>query len=69
MKEFFKQIFTDAKGRPEIKMIFGIPLFIGAVVYGILVRDWVGFGALMGTALGLMGLTAAGDAVIDKGAA
>jgi hypothetical protein len=39
---------------------------IGAIVYGIVSRDWVGFGALIGTALGLMGLTTLGDAVIDK---
>lgn len=66
MKAFFAQIFTDAAGRPEIKMILGVPLFIGAIVYGIIERDWVGFGALIGTALGLMGLTTLGDAVIDK---
>ena len=66
MKDFFKQIFTDAAGRIEVKMILGVPMFIGAVVYGILARDWVGFTALMGTALGLMGLTAAGDAIIDR---
>lgn len=66
MKQFFKEIFTDAAGRPEIKMIMGIPMFIGAIVYGIVSRDWVGFGALIGTALGLMGLTTLGDAVIDK---
>lgn len=66
MKEFFKQIFTDALGRPEIKMILGVPMFIGAIAYGIVARDWIGFGALIGTALGLMGLTTLGDAVIDK---
>ena len=61
-----KEIFTDAAGRIEIKMILGVPMFIAAVVYGIIARDWVGFGALMGSALGLMGITAAGDAAIDK---
>jgi uncharacterized membrane protein len=66
MKQFFKEIFTDAAGRPEIKMILGVPMAIGAIVYGIVSRDWVGFGALIGTALGLMGLTTLGDAVIDK---
>lgn len=66
MKAFFAQIFTDAAGRPEIKMILGVPMAIGAIVYGIVSRDWVGFGALIGTALGLMGLTTLGDAVIDK---
>lgn len=66
MKQFFKEIFTDAAGRPEVKMILGVPMAIGAIVYGIVSRDWVGFGALIGTALGLMGLTTLGDAVIDK---
>lgn len=68
MKEFFVQIFTDAKGRPEVKMILGIPMFIAAIVYGIVARDWIGFATLMGSSLALMGLTAAGDAAIDKGA-
>jgi hypothetical protein len=63
-----KEIFTDAAGRIEIKMILGVPMFIAAVVYGIIARDWVGFGALMGSALGLMGITAVGDAAIDKAA-
>jgi hypothetical protein len=61
-----KEIFTDAAGRIEIKMILGVPMFVAAVVYGIIAKDWVGFGALMGSALGLMGITAAGDAAIDK---
>ena len=63
-----KEIFTDAAGRIEIKMILGVPMFVAAVVYGIIARDWVGFGALMGSALGLMGITAVGDAAIDKAA-
>lgn len=66
MKEFFKQIFTDAAGRPEIKMVIGVPAAIVAIVYGVVAKDWVGFGAIMGTALTLMGLTTAGDAVIDR---
>lgn len=60
-----KEIFTDAKGRPEIKMIIGIPLLVAAVAYGMLSKDWLGFGALSGTALALAGLTTAGDAAID----
>lgn len=66
MKTFFKQIFTDAAGRPEIKMILGVPLFVGAIVYGIVAKDWQGFGALIAVALALMGLTTFGDAVIDR---
>jgi hypothetical protein len=62
----FKEIFTDSKGRTEVKMILGVPLLIAAVVYGMASQDWIGFGALSATALGLAGLTTAGDAAIDK---
>jgi hypothetical protein len=67
MGDLIKHIFTDAAGRPEIKMILGIPLFLVAMVYGIFSRDWAGFAAMMGPALGLVGLTTLGDAAIDKG--
>lgn len=66
MGKFFKEIFTDAAGRPEIKMVIGVPLILGAVVYGVLSKDWAGFGAMAGMGLGLAGLTTAGDAAIDK---
>lgn len=66
MRDILVQIFTDAKGRPEVKMILGVPLFLAAVVHLIATRDLAVFGALMGTALTLMGITAAGDAAIDK---
>ena len=66
MKAFFKEIFTDAAGRVEIKMILGVPLFIGSIVYVVIARDIAVFGALMGTALSLMGLSTLGDAAIDK---
>ena len=59
---------TDAKMRPEIKLILGIPILMAAVVYGMVSRDWIGFGALSGVALLLFGITAAADAQIDKGA-
>lgn len=65
MKKFFIEIFTDALGRPEVKMILGIPAFIVAVVYGAIVRDWIGYAAIMGTALTLIGFVTAGDAAID----
>lgn len=66
---FFKWlggIFTDALGRPEVKMMLGAPLVIVSVVYGIATRDWIGFGALSGFAVSMLITTAAGDAVIDK---
>ena len=66
MKAFFKEIFTDAAGRVEIKMILGVPLFVGSIVYVVIARDIAVFGALMGTALSLMGLSTLGDAAIDK---
>jgi hypothetical protein len=59
-------IFYDALGRLEPKMIIGVPLSVVAVCYGMLARDWVGFGAMFASALGLMGFTTAGDAAIDK---
>mgnify|MGYP000949876716 CR=1 FL=1 len=59
---------TDAKMRPEVKLVLGIPILVAAVIYGIASRDWVGFGALSGVALVLLGITAAADAQIDKGA-
>lgn len=68
MKKFIIEVFTDAAGRPEMKMILGIPTFIAAIVYGIWTREWKGFLVIMGTALSLMGLTTLGDAAIDKGA-
>ena len=60
--------FTDAKMRPEVKLVLGVPMMVAAVVYGIASRDWIGFGALSGVALFLFGLTTAADAKIDKGA-
>ena len=31
--QFLKEIFTDANGRPEIKMLLAVPLFFAAIVY------------------------------------
>jgi hypothetical protein len=59
-------IFYDAAGRLEPKMILGIPILIAAVVYGMISRDWVGFGAVSALGLGLCGFTALADAGIDK---
>lgn len=61
-----KEIFTDAAGRPEVKMIIGIPLSVAAVIYGIISKDWTGFGAMAGFAASLFVATTAGDAAIDK---
>ncbi len=61
-----KEIFTDAAGRPEVKVILGVPIGIAAVVYGIISKDWAGFGAMAGFAASLFIATTAGDATIDK---
>lgn len=61
--------FTDAKMRPEIKLVLGVPILITAVVYGIVSKDWIGFAALAGTAGTLLGITAVTDAALDKIAA
>lgn len=75
MKEFFKQIFTDAKGRPEIKNVIGIPAVVIGFVLGIVrlfgllsftLADWAVY---MGVAISLLFVTAAADAAIDKKAA
>jgi hypothetical protein len=68
MKWFLKEVFTDAAGRVEVKMILGLLLFLVAVGYLVVVgAAGLGvFGALMGSALSLLGLTAYGDAAIDK---
>ncbi len=72
MKEFFKQIFTDAKMRPEIKNIIGIPAVVVGFVLGVLrlfgglsftLADWAVY---MGVAISLLFATAAADAALDK---
>ena len=63
---FVGQFFTDAKLRPEVKMVIAVPLLLVSIVYGMLAKDWVGFGAMSGVSLVLMGITAAGDAAIDQ---
>lgn len=65
MWDMIKQIFTDAMGRPEVKIILGVPLAIAAVIYGMISRDWAGFNSLSVFAGGLLGVTAIADALID----
>jgi len=72
MIKFLIEVFTDANGRPEIKMILGVPIIIIAVFYGIFSSvimnspDWTGFGALSGLGLALIGTTAVADSLIDR---
>lgn len=66
MKNFLKEIFTDAAGRWEIKTILGIPTFLMAVVYAVATRTLQVPGFLMGTALVCLGITAAADHGLDR---
>jgi hypothetical protein len=73
MKDFFVHIFTDALGRPEIKMVLGIPAIIAGLVTGVLgfcgvfAMAWTGWSIYMGFCLGLVTATAVADAKIDAG--
>lgn len=67
-----KEIFTDAKGRLEIKNIIGIPAIVAGLVMGLLGLfwikiDWTSWSIFMGFASGLIVTTTVADAVIDKG--
>lgn len=69
MKKFFAwlgQVFTDALGRPEVKMVLGVPTFIAAIVYVFWTGNIPVAGFVAANALTLMGFTALADAAIDK---
>ena len=67
VKEFFRQIFTDAKNRPEIKMILGVPIIIIAVIFLLIGKlDLEKFGALSGLGALLIGATTVADGFIDR---
>lgn len=68
MRDFLHGLFTDAKGRPEIKVVLGVPIILAAVVYGLVSRDWGGFATVSAFGVGLLGGAAVADAAIDKGA-
>jgi hypothetical protein len=71
MKTILKEIFTDAWGRIEVKMVLGVPaiilgLFAGLVgILGLAKLDWVGWGGYMTFCLGLVVTTAAADSKLD----
>ena len=65
MREFFRQVFTDALGRWEIKTMLGVVVCVVAVVYGMVKQDWEGFKALAIFGASFFGLSTATDAVID----
>jgi hypothetical protein len=65
-KDFLSHIFTDAKGRPEIKTILGVPIIIVSVVFLLLKKiDIEQFKALAGFGGLLIGVTAIADGFID----
>lgn len=71
IKIFFLELITDAKSRPEIKVILGIPIILSGVIYGLYKGiigspDWIGFAALSSLGLSLLGTTALTDSIIDK---
>lgn len=71
MKKFFawiSQVFTDALGRPEVKMVLGVPTFLAAIVYVFATGNIPVAGFVAANALTLMGFTALADAAIDKAA-
>ena len=64
MKEFFKKLgdmFLDQAGGVDEKRVLGIPVIITAVVYLVITRDLVVFGALAGLGTGLLAGAVAGD--------
>ena len=58
-------LITDAKGRPEPKMILGIPILVAAVVDLLIRRELAVFGALSGLGVALVSGAAIADASID----
>ena len=70
--KFFAEIFTDSAGRPEIKMILGVPAIIAGLVTGALgfcgvfAMAWTGWSIYMGFCLGLVTATAVADAHLDS---
>lgn len=63
--EILKQVFTDAKMRPEIKNIMGFIAIISSVVYYFMTKDWDGSVALAGFGTFMFGLSTIGDMAID----
>jgi hypothetical protein len=64
--DWLREIFTDALGRPEVKMILGVPTFLAAIVYVMITRDLAVAGFVSANAISLMGFTALADAGIDR---
>jgi hypothetical protein len=69
---YLEHVFTDYLKRPEIKNIIGVPATIIGLVLGalgyckVIPVDWIGWGAWMGVAVGLIVTTAVQDSKGDK---
>ena len=73
VKLWIKEQCTDSFGRPEPKMIIGIPMTILGAISGLLGLvniipsfDWSGWSIFMGFSCGLIGVTAVTDAINDS---
>lgn len=70
--DWLSEIFTDALGRPEIKIIIGVPALVAGLIVGLLMllgkvpSEWAGWSIYMAFASGLLVTTAVADAKIDK---
>ena len=71
--DWLRESFTDAKGRPEPKMILGVFLVLLAVAYGFWAAvinkkpDWTGFSVIAGFGVTLITGAAVADSRIDQG--
>jgi hypothetical protein len=65
MKKFIIECFTDTKGRPEPKMLIGIPLILFSVVYLIWKKDLQGAIYIGGIGTTLVGGSAIADGFND----
>jgi len=72
LREWLRGSFTDAKGRPEPKMITGVFLILCAVAYAFYAAvikgkpDWTGVSALAGFGVTLMTASAVADGFNDR---
>lgn len=72
LREWLRESFTDAKGRPEPKMIMGVVLVLCAIAYAFYSAvikgrgDWTGVSALAGFGVTLMTASAVADGFNDR---
>lgn len=66
MKKFIKECFTDTLGRPEPKLILGIPVVIFSIVYLVWKHDLNGSIYIGSLGTTLVGGTAIADSFNDS---